>query len=196
MALLDDPGRSNREIALAVRVKPQTVASVRRSLEDLGVLPVSRVPRRRFPELTPMPRQPWVLTESACAGHSQLDLWTSDDQADRNVAAQICRLCHVQAACLDWALVAVPVHDTAIYGGATAADRARLRRELGLAAPGPHGQPLINAGKTCCGACGLPLEGSNLYTYTTPEGRTRRACRACRSRRSAEWQRHARQASA
>jgi hypothetical protein len=188
LALLDDPTRSNREIALAVRVKPQTVASVRRSLEDLGVLAVTRVARRNFPEMTPMPRQPWELTQGSCVGHSQPSLWTSDDAADRNVARQICASCHVQRECLEWALTSLPAHDPAIYGGATPSQRTRLRRERGLGVPGPRGQAWINMIKVTCNACGLPLSGPNLYEYQH-NGRTRRACRACRRRRTNEWQR-------
>jgi hypothetical protein len=186
---LDDPGRSNAEIAIAVRVRPQTVRSVRRSLEDLGVLPVTQVARRNFPESTPLPRQPRVLMEGACVGSATPDLWTSSDAGDRNVAVQICAACHVQRECLEWALHSLPAHDQAIYGGATASQRTRMRRERGLGVPGPRGQPWINLVKINCNACGLPLSGPNLYSYTTPDGRTRRACRACRRRRTSEWQR-------
>jgi hypothetical protein len=195
MALLDDPGRSNAEIALAVRVKAGTVASVRRSLESLGVIAVTTVARRNPPEYVPTARQPRVLMQGACVGHSQPGLWTSDDAGERNLAVTVCTACHVQSDCLAWALANLPAHDSAIWAGTTATQRTRLRREYGMDMTGqPRGQPWINRLKINCNTCGLPLSGPNCYSYTTPDGRTRRACRACRRRRTNEWQRAKREA--
>jgi hypothetical protein len=187
MALLDDPGRSNAEIAISIRVRPATVVGVRRSLESLGVIAVTTVARRNFPETTPMPRQPKALMEGACVGYRE-PLWTSEDVAQRAKAVRICNGCHVREICLEWALSALPAHDQAIWAGLNASARAQLRRERGLGAA-MYGQPWINAVKTCCNTCGLPLEGPNCYSYTTPDGRQRRGCRACRRRRTAEHQR-------
>jgi hypothetical protein len=188
-ALLDDPSRSNAEIAISIRVRPQTVQGVRRSLEDLGVIAVSRVARRNPPEHVPTARQPRVLMQGTCVGHAQPGLWTSDDAGERNVAVTICTACHVQRECLAWALANLPAHDQAIWAGTNASQRTRMRRERGLGVPGPRGQPWINLVKINCNTCGLPLSGPNLYEYQTPDGRTRRACRACRRRRTNEWQR-------
>ena len=194
LALLDDATRSNNEIALSVRVKAQTVASVRRSLESLGVIAVTTVARRNPPEYVPTARQPRSLMQGACVGHAQPGLWCSEDAGERNVAVTICTACHVQRECLSWALVNLPVHDQAIWAGTNASQRTRLRRELGMDTAGlPRGQPWINAVKINCNTCGLPLSGPNLYEYQV-NGRTRRSCRNCRRRRTSEWQRRARAA--
>ena len=187
-ALIDDPERSNREIALAARASPDQVASVRRALVSYGVLAPRRLPPARFPEHAPLPRPPWQLTEGLCvaAGHPPPDAWTEPGHPDRQLARMLCReACHVAAACLEFALH-LPASDTAIYAGTTAADRTALRRQRGIAPPPPYGVPLINSRKTCCPACGLPLSGENLITEPGRRpGTVRRRCRACTQRRKA-----------
>src|SRR5262245_14806026 len=108
--------RSNAEIALAVQATPEQVASARRALVSFGVIPAQREPRRAFPQHVPLPRSPRILAEGACVGVIPSP-WTSDDPANRTRARLICMDCHVQAACLSWALRAVPTDDSAIYAG-------------------------------------------------------------------------------
>jgi hypothetical protein len=81
----------------------------------------------------------------------------------------------------------VPAADTAIYGGCTAPERARLRQQMGLGRlPGPSGRPAIEASLTCCPECGLPLQGPNLITEVRRDGSAHRRCRACtRARKTA-----------
>jgi hypothetical protein len=186
-ALVDDAERSNREIAIAVRATTDQVASVRRALTDLGVLAPQREPRRSFPQHVPLPRQPW-LAEGACVGHPGADAWTEPRHPDREAARMTClHCCPVQRTCLDWALAAVPASDVALYGGATAAQRARLRRQRGLERPLIAGIPVINAAKAACGNCGLPLSGENLVTEAGRRpGTYRRRCRACTRARKAQ----------
>jgi hypothetical protein len=54
-------------------------------------------------------------------------IWTSDDPAERELARKACRCCSVSMLCLDWALRAVPLDDSAIYGGTGRAARRRMR---------------------------------------------------------------------
>jgi hypothetical protein len=127
-ALLDDPERSNREIALAVRSTPAIVGRCRRQLAGLGLLPASPYPRRSFPAHKALPRPPRILAEGACLGHDP-DAWAEPGHPDRELARTICRTaCHVRAACLEWSL-SLPQDDLAIYAGLTAADRIRINRE-------------------------------------------------------------------
>ena len=165
-ALLDDSTRSNREIALAARCTATQAASVRRALEDRAVIPPNRAPPpARFPGHVPMPRSPRVLTEGLCVanGHPSPDAWAEPRHPDRELARMLCiEACHVQQICLSWALRAVPVSDTAIYGGATRSQRTVLRRQRGITRP--NATTAINARKTCCPECGLPLSGENLIT--------------------------------
>jgi Transcription factor WhiB len=113
-ALIDDPTRTNAEIALAEGADVAQVGDVRRRLEGLGVIAPHRVPPARFPQHVPMPRQPWQLTEGACVGHPHAGWWTSDVPAERESARLICATCHVADACLAWALDAIPGDDSAI----------------------------------------------------------------------------------
>jgi hypothetical protein len=188
-ALLDDWTRSNREIALAVRSTTAQVASVRRALTGYGVLPVTTPQRRAFPSPAPLPRSPRSLQTGSCVGHPRPDLWISPaSPAEREEAKHICRFCcPVTLTCRDWALKAVPAADTAIYGGCTAPERARLRQQMGLGRlPGPSGRPAIEAALTTCPECGLPLQGPNLVTEVRRDGSAHRRCRACtRARKTA-----------
>jgi hypothetical protein len=68
-ALLDDPTRTNAEIAVAEGVDVAQVGGVRRSLVNLGVIAPQRVTPARFPQHVPMPRAPRVLQEGLCVGH-------------------------------------------------------------------------------------------------------------------------------
>jgi hypothetical protein len=184
LGLVDDCTRSNAEIALAVQATPEQVASARRALISYGVIPPLREPRRAFPQHAPLPRSPRVLAEGACVGVIPSP-WVSDDPAERTHARLICiTQCHVASACLSWALRAVPVGDTAIYGGTTASERRVLRTAYGLQRP--NGVTAINAAKTCCPACGLPLAGENLIEERGREpGKVRRRCRSCTRARKA-----------
>jgi hypothetical protein len=185
MVLLDDPGLSSAEVALRARCRPETAANVRRALEGYGVLAPRREPARRFPQHVPLLRAPRVLMQGSCVGYRPPGLWTSDDPAQRDRAREICADCHVQPECLSWALRAVPVSDSAIYGAAGPAERRRLRAALGITRP--NAVAVINARKTCCPECGLPLSGDNLITEPGRRpGTVRRRCRACTRRRKHE----------
>jgi hypothetical protein len=110
--------------------------------------------------------------------------WVSDDPAERARAREICASCHVQPACLSWALSAVPVGDPAIYGGCGPAERRRLRAALSITRP--NAVAVINAAKQDCPECGEALSGCNLITEAGRRpGAVRRRCRACTQRRKA-----------
>jgi hypothetical protein len=184
LILLDDHTLSNREAARLADATPEQVQNVRYALTSHGLIPVQRVVTARFPQHAPLPRSPRILGEGACVGIIPSP-WTSDDPQDRAHAQIVCiTQCHVASACLAWALRAVPVSDTAIYGGTTASERRALRAAYGLQRP--NGVVALNAAKTCCPQCGLPLAGENLITERGREpGKIRRRCRACTRQRKA-----------
>jgi Transcription factor WhiB len=191
LVLLDDASLSNAEVARLADAKPAQAGDVRRRLTGLGVLAPQRVVTARFPQHAPLPRSPRILAEGACVGVMPSP-WVSDDPAQRTHARVICiTQCHVAGACLAWALRAVPVDDSAIYAGTGPSERRALRAQLGLRRP--HGVVAINAAKTCCPECGLPLSGENLITEPGRRpGTVRRRCRACtRARKAAAYARHA-----
>jgi Transcription factor WhiB len=74
----------------------------------------------------PRTRQPEALARGSHASHPY-DLWTSDGQAQRAIAAQICRSCPVAPQCLAYSLT-LPATDSAIWAGLDARERAALRR--------------------------------------------------------------------
>jgi hypothetical protein len=185
LAWADDPDASTAEIALRARATVAQAGDVRRALADLGVLEPLREPRRAFPQHVPLPRSPRILAEGRCVGWPPPVPWVSDDRAERDRAREICAGCHVQPACLSWALRAVPVDDNAIYGGTGPGQRRRLRAERGIARP--NAVAVINAAKQCCPECGLPLSGDNLITEPGRRpGSVRRRCRNCTRRRKHE----------
>jgi hypothetical protein len=140
---LDDHTLSSREVALRARCSPATAASVRRELEDYGVLAPQRVPEPRFPRYRGLPPAPRALAEGACVGHERADAWTSAEPADRILAAVTCAGCHVLAACREWSL-SLPDADQATYAGWGASDRERERlRRAGRPLPAR----LTSAGK-------------------------------------------------
>ncbi len=165
---------------------------MRRRLTNLGVLAPQRESRRAFPQHPPMPRSPRILMQGACAGHPSPGWWTSDDRDEREAAKQVCAGCHVAQQCLSWALKAVPISDTSIYAGTTSSQRRRLRAQLGITRP--NATQAINAAKTICSECGLPLSGENLITEAGRRpGTVRRRCRACtRRRKNADYERRQR----
>jgi hypothetical protein len=141
--LLDDPTRSNAEIAVACRSTRQQVAAVRRQLCDLGVL-IPPGPRpARFPAFKALPQPPASLMQGACVGHAEPDLWTSTNLRDREEAKAVCAGCHVAAACLEWAL-ALPESDLGLYAGTTSSERFRIRARR---RPGPMPRHATTAGK-------------------------------------------------
>jgi hypothetical protein len=180
----DDSSLTNREVAALAHATLAQAADVRRRLEDRGVLPPQRISPRRFPQHAPLPRSPRILAQGSCVGVLPSP-WTSDDPQDRAHAQIVCTVdCPVASACLSWALRAVPVSDTAIYGGTTASERRALRKQRGLTRP--NGAVAINAAKTACPECGLPLQGENLITEPGRRpGTLRRRCRACTRARKA-----------
>jgi hypothetical protein len=143
-ALLDDPARSNREIALAARSTPQIVTRARKQLADLGLIPPGPHPQRRFPAHKALPRPPAALMQGACVGHPRPEAWTDPrSPADRILAAVTCAGCHLLLPCREWSLH-LPGDDLAIYGGWGASDRERERiRRSG----GPLPARLTTAGK-------------------------------------------------
>jgi hypothetical protein len=121
----------------------------------------------------------------------------SDDPAERTHARIVCITeCHVAQACLSWALRAVPTSDSAIYAGTGPSERRALRAQLGITRP--NAVTAINAAKTVCPECGLPLSGPNLVTEPGRRpGTVRRRCRACtRRRKHAAYERRRRAATA
>lgn len=194
-AYASDPSLSPAECALVARASRATAASVRRALVSYGVLEPAREPPARFPSPVPVPRSPRVLAEGSCVGVIPSP-WVSDLPADRTRARLICiTQCHVAAACLDWALRAVPTSDSAIYAGTGPSERRLLRAQRNLRRP--NATTAINAAKTCCPECGLPLAGPNLITEPGRRpGTVRRRCRACTKRRKHEAYQRRREAAA
>jgi hypothetical protein len=128
------------------------------------------------------------LAEGSCVGVLPSP-WTSDDPRDRTRARLICMECHVIEQCLRWSLAAIPNSDSAIYAGCGPSERRSLRAQRGIARP--NGTAAINAAKTCCPQCGLPLSGPNLIEEAGRRpGTTRRRCRSCtRARKAAAYER-------
>lgn len=186
---LDDPSLTSAEVALLAGCRPATAANARRSLENYGVLEPRREQRPRFPQSVPMPRAPAALMQGACVGVLPSP-WTSDDPADRTRARLICMTeCHVAAACLDWALAAVPVSDSAVYAGTGPSERRALRAARGIKRP--NAVTAISAARQSCPECGTPLAGENLITEPGRRpGTVRRRCRNCtRIRKHEAYQR-------
>lgn len=183
MILCDDATLTNAEAAAMACASVAQAGDVRRRLIALGVLEPQREPRRAFPVRLPLPPMPW-LAEAPCVGHPK-HWWTSDDPGERASAKAVCRTaCHVRESCLSWSLRAVPVGDSAIYGGTGPAERRRLRAQRGITRP--NAVAAINARKTWCPECGEALSGENLITEPGRRpGTVRRRCRACTRRRKA-----------
>jgi Transcription factor WhiB/Homeodomain-like domain len=130
--LLADPGRTSREIAALAGCTRQTVHRMRHRLEAAGLIPerASRPPPAwRAPALPVMPPE---LADGLCTRHPEPDLWSSREPSDRAVALRVCRACPVQAICAAWSL-ALPVSDTAVWGGLTAWQRRAIRHRRQLA---------------------------------------------------------------
>jgi hypothetical protein len=53
--------------------------------------------------------------------------WTSEARDERSYAAILCQRCPVQPECATWSL-ALPITDTAVYAGLSAAERLRAKR--------------------------------------------------------------------
>jgi hypothetical protein len=185
LAWAADADASTAEIALRARATVAQAGDVRRALEDYGVLAPRRESRRAFPQHVPLPRAPRILAEGRCVGVVPSP-WTSDDPGERAHARIVCMTeCHVAAACLDWALRAIPSDDSAIYAGTGPSERRRLRAERGITRR--NAVAAINAAKQDCPECGLPLAGENLITEPGRRpGSVRRRCRNCTRQRKAE----------
>lgn len=127
--LLDDYTLTNAEVALRARSTRAQVKAARYQLVCAGLIPPSRVTAPQPPRFRDLPRSPPELAQGACVGHPDADAWTSSDPARREFASSICRwACPVQELCVEWSL-SLPVRDSAVYGGTSARDRARLRAQ-------------------------------------------------------------------
>jgi Transcription factor WhiB len=125
--LLADPTRPDKEIAALIGCSHQTVRRMRRQLMAAGPAR-ARPPTWALQSLSVMPE----LAGGLCVRHPEPDLWTSRALADRTRAIRVCQRCPVQAPCRIWAL-SLPVSDTAVWGGMSAAQRLAIRRQLAAA---------------------------------------------------------------
>jgi DNA-binding Lrp family transcriptional regulator len=136
-----DPGASDQRISERAGCSRTTVREARRELERQGeieAIPAAERERRtqlgqaqddwQWPE---MPPRPEIMARGLCVvgGHDP-DLWTSRVLADRAKAIMICQACEARGPCLDWAVEAIPVKESAvIYGGVSAHQRIKIRRQ-------------------------------------------------------------------
>jgi hypothetical protein len=165
---------------------------VRQQLVNLGVLMPVRPLTPSFPAYTPLERMPW-LAEGACVGHPTPDIFGAPaTAAERSAAKRICYTCHVRLRCLEFAVQVLPRSNPGIWGGTTSSERSHIRRSRGIP-PRPYGRPAIEAARTTCGVCDLPLSGPNLAVQRRADGGTRRICRNCRRIRNRETMRALRQ---
>lgn len=80
---------------------------------------------------------PELTGQEPCAGEP-LDLWVSDGLAAASVArksAALCEGCPVQTACREWGIAH---EEYGVWGGTTATDRERIRRDRGQVLVSPH----------------------------------------------------------
>lgn len=101
--------------------------------------------RREEAEVTPqvLPAMPWRIAEAGlCTDPRTLAkagyVWTSDDQADRDLARRICRSCPASIPCAEWSVASLPATDNNIYAGLGAFGRKRLRGQRRRPAPQPE----------------------------------------------------------
>ena len=133
--LLDDPGLSNKEIALRYRTLPSIVKAARAELTGYGLLPASPYPQRHFPRHKALPPPPRELTQGACVGLDPAPWTDPATPADAITAALTCAGCHVAGACWEWSL-SLPDADRSTYAGRGASDRERERlRRAGKPTP-------------------------------------------------------------
>jgi Transcription factor WhiB len=135
------PQASNQRLAERARCGRTTIREARRELEWAGqieVIPPSERERRDRLEDVPqewwnqLPPQPASMARGLCTtGEHDPDLWSSTNllPARRAEAISICRRCSALADCAEWSLSLPATEKYAIYGGMSAIERARKRRE-------------------------------------------------------------------
>jgi DNA-binding Lrp family transcriptional regulator len=137
-----DPQASNQRLAERARCSRWVVRQARHALERAGTIPVvTAAERERRGKLeadepldrwTTLPPQPASMARGLCVvgGHDP-DLWhrPSWDHAGRTEAISVCRRCPALADCASWSLSLPASEKYAIYGGMSAIERARKRRE-------------------------------------------------------------------
>jgi WhiB family transcriptional regulator, redox-sensing transcriptional regulator len=92
------------------------------------------------PDIPDVPVMPWRIAEAGLCGDPATVarvgyVWT--DPAGRSLAKAVCRSCPMSIPCLEWAVASLPATDTSVYGGTTAFQRARIRRETAAARRDP-----------------------------------------------------------
>lgn len=138
--LAADPRRSDAEIAGRAGVSPRLVMKVWAELEREGAIPAPvptgharKIAVTVRPYVPILPRMP-DFSQGRCASPSvNADWWTSFNQEERQAAVHVCHSCLLREACAEWSL-SLPSTDTTIYGGMTANERIRARRERAAAA--------------------------------------------------------------
>ena len=79
-----------------------------------------------------MPTRNLDWTADAACRDLDVDLFFPDSESDSGRALEICAVCPVREACLDFAL-RTRQHD-GVWGGATETERKRIRRRMGRTA--------------------------------------------------------------
>ena len=134
-----DPRASNSRIAERARCGRSTVLEARRYLEQTGLivmfLAADRERRGRLEspdwwnELSP---QPASMARGLCVtgGHDP-DLWHpgKHNPASQRQAIAICLLCPALDDCREWSLQLPTTEKHAVYGGLSAGQRVRLRKQ-------------------------------------------------------------------
>jgi len=77
----------------------------------------------------------WSWAAEALCAQADPELWFPDRGESNKVAKSVCRQCPVKEQCLQEALM---TPDYGIWGGTSEAERAQMRRELGIKLPSGH----------------------------------------------------------
>jgi DNA-binding Lrp family transcriptional regulator len=144
-----DPQASDQRLAERARCGRTTVRKARRYLERAGVIEVipaemrERRPKAEADEpldrWAGLPSQPASMRKGLCVvGGYDPDLWhrPSWDHAGRAEAISVCHQCPALQDCATWSLSLPATEKYAIYGGMTALERSRRRRERAAEAAG------------------------------------------------------------
>jgi Transcription factor WhiB len=89
-----------------------------------------RQPPRQDPRPPQFPPPPdWSRGLCTTVPQRMRSWWTSADRSEREAAARMCAGCPVLEPCRAWSTAALPMSDSSVWAGMSAAERARRRRE-------------------------------------------------------------------
>lgn len=101
--------------------------------------PIRQPGTRHPPKIPDFPPAPdFAKGECTRVPAAQAAWWTSSRPELRTAAAEICQVCPILLPCASWAVTALPVSDTAVYGGMSATERQRLKRLAAEGRPSPR----------------------------------------------------------